>query len=213
MKNSRPVSIYEKFVKRFLDILLACFLLLLFCWLYALTALLVKINIGSPVFFLQERAGKDEKIFRIIKFRTMKAELDENGKELEDGKRITRFGGFLRSISLDEIPEILNVLRGEMSFVGPRPLLKDYLPFYTDEERMRHTARPGITGLAQINGRNCVESWEKRFEYDIEYVKNISFWTDLKILLKSFKTVFSRKGVELDGGIKEGPLDKMRGGK
>ncbi|MBQ7580585.1 MAG: sugar transferase [Clostridia bacterium] len=210
MKKRRSGTIYEKYVKRALDVVLACFLLTAFCWLYAIVAIVVKLDLGSPVIFRQERAGKDEKVFKILKFRTMTQDRDENGELYDDEKRVTKLGRFLRSTSLDEIPEVFNVLRGEMSFVGPRPLLKEYLAFYTVRERKRHAVRPGITGLAQINGRNSAESWEKRFEYDLKYVENVTFSGDAAIFFKSFKTVFSRSGVEHDGGIKEGPLDKTR---
>lgn len=211
MKSKNKQKLYEKYVKRALDVVFACLILVLFCWLFAVVALSVKINFGSPILFLQERTGKGEKPFMIIKFRTMTGNTQECDM-FDDEKRTTPFGKFLRSTSLDEITQVINVLKGDMSFVGPRPLLTSYLPYYTPEERLRHSVRPGITGLAQINGRDAVESWEKRFEYDLQYVESISFCADMKILLKSVKTVFERTGTQRDGGIKEGPLDKLRGG-
>ena len=211
MKGRNGKSIYVKYVKRALDVFLACLALVLFCWLFAIIALLVKINLGSPILFLQERTGIGEKPFRIIKFRTMTGDADESDMS-DDEQRTTPFGRFLRSASLDEITQVINVLKGDMSFVGPRPLLTGYLPYYTKEERRRHTVRPGITGLAQVNGRNAAKSWEQRFEYDLEYVDNVSFCEDVKILWKSIKTVFKKTGAERDGGIEEGPLDKIRGG-
>lgn len=210
MKSKKNKSIYEKYVKRAFDIFLACLFLVVFCWLFAIVALLVKIKLGSPILFLQERTGRGEEPFRIIKFRTMTKE--DNGGKFDDEKRTTPFGRFLRLSSLDEITQVINVLRGEMSFVGPRPLLTQYLPYYTPEERRRHSVRPGITGLAQVNGRNALESWEKRFEYDLEYVDGISFCGDVKILLKSIITVLKKTGAQCEEGIKEGPLDVVRGG-
>ena len=160
-----------------------------------ITAVLVRIKLGSPILFKQERPGKDGKIFKMYKFRTMTDEKDENGNLLPDVKRLTRFGKFLRNSSLDELPELLNILKGDMSIVGPRPLLVKYLPLYNDFQRHRHDVRPGLTGLAQVNGRNAT-TWEKRFEYDVEYVKNISFLIDIKIVLLTVKSVLKHEGID-----------------
>lgn len=177
---------YEKYIKRFLDIVCALAAIIVFCWIYVIVAALVRINLGSPVIFKQPRPGKGEKIFNMYKFRTMTDETDAEGNLLPDEQRLTKFGKFLRSTSLDELPEAFCILNGSMSVVGPRPLLISYLPYYTDEERHRHDVKPGLTGLAQVNGRNNI-SWEEKFEYDLQYVQNISFLEDIKII---FKTIF-----------------------
>jgi lipopolysaccharide/colanic/teichoic acid biosynthesis glycosyltransferase len=156
-----------------------------------MTAILVKIKLGSPVIFTQERGGFGGKVFKIYKFRTMTDKRDREGNLLPDSERLTRFGRFLRRTSIDELPQLINILRGEMSFVGPRPQLAEFLPHYTDEEKLRHTIRPGLTGLAQVNGRNSIP-WNKRFEFDIEYANNISFWLDVKIFILTLATVFGK---------------------
>lgn len=191
---------YSKYLKRIFDIILSLTIIILFWWLILIIAILVKIFLGSPVIFKQERPGKDEKIFTLYKFRTMTDEKDENGNLLSDEKRLNKFGKFLRSTSLDELPEIINVLKGEMSFVGPRPLLVEYLELYDDRQKYRHKVRPGLTGLAQVNGRNDT-TWEARFNHDIEYVKNVTFWNDIKIILKTVNLVFTRKGVNEQGSV------------
>lgn len=213
MKENNSRGIYEKCFKRIFDLFFALLFLIAFLWLYAVIAVLVRVKLGSPVIFRQQRPGKDEKLFDILKFRTMTDEKDENGVLLDDDKRITEFGKKLRLSSLDELPEVVNVVKGEMSFVGPRPLLPEYLPYYTEDEKKRHSVRPGMTGLAQINGRNCADSWEQRFENDISYVENISFSGDMKIIFATLKNVFSKKDVEPGGGIKQGRLDEIRSGK
>ena len=180
---------YKKFVKRFLDILISLAILILFCWLYLILAVLVRIKLGSPVLFKQPRPGKDEKIFNMYKFRTMTDKKDADGKLLPDRERLTSFGKFLRKSSLDELPEMFCILKGDMSFIGPRPLLAEYLPYYTEREKLRHTVRPGLTGLAQASGRNTVD-WDTRFELDAQYVENLSFLMDLKVIIMTFKTVF-----------------------
>ena len=188
---------YKRFFKRFLDIILSLIILILFCWLYLILAILVRIKLGSPVLFKQKRPGKDEKIFNMYKFRTMTDEKDENGNLLPDEVRLTAFGKMLRSTSLDELPEFLNILKGDMSFIGPRPLLVKYLPYYNERERLRHSVRPGLTGYAQAHGRNAI-SWEKKFEYDIYYVEHLSFATDVKVIIDTVKTVLTHDGVVLN---------------
>ena len=190
-------TLYSKFIKRFLDIILSLTILILFCWLYAIVAILVRVKLGSPIIFRQARPGKDEKIFHMFKFRTMTDEKDENGNLLPDEIRLTRFGLLLRKTSLDELPEFINILKGDMSFIGPRPLLVKYLPYYNDRERLRHSVRPGLTGYAQAHGRNAI-SWEKKFEYDVYYVEHLSFLTDVKVVIDTVKTLFSHDQVVLN---------------
>lgn len=204
-------SFYEKYVKRILDFLIAACFILLFWWLYLIIAILVRFNLGSPVIFTQERPGMSEKIFRLYKFRTMNDKRDENGELLPDEYRITKFGTFLRASSLDEIPEILNILKGDMAIIGPRPLLVKYLPYYTDEERKRHSVRPGLTGLAQVSGRNFLR-WEERFKLDCQYVENITFVNDVKILLKTVGKVFKKSNImESPADLDFKDLDVERG--
>ena len=188
---------YRKFIKRLLDILLSLLILVCFCWLYIILAILVRVKLGSPVLFKQPRPGKDEKIFNMYKFRTMTDEKDENGNLLPDEVRLTAFGKKLRSTSLDELPEFFNILKGDMSFIGPRPLLVKYLPYYNERESLRHSVRPGLTGYAQAHGRNAI-SWEKKFEYDVWYVEHLTFLTDIKVIIDTVKTVLSHDGVVLN---------------
>lgn len=185
---------YKNCIKRLLDILLSLIGIILLCWLYLILFILVRIKLGSPVLFKQQRPGKNEKIFTLYKFRTMTDARDENGNPLPDEVRLTAFGKMLRSTSLDELPELFNILKGDMSLIGPRPLLVKYLPLYNEEQKHRHDVRPGLTGLAQVNGRNAI-SWEKKFEYDVEYVRNISFLLDCRILLQTVTAVFKREGI------------------
>ena len=185
---------YKLFFKRIVDIFLSLIFVFLFWWLYIVVAILVRKKLGSPVIFKQQRPGLNEKIFTMYKFRTMTDKKDKEGNLLPDKDRLTKFGKFLRSTSLDEIPELWNVLKGEMSLVGPRPLLVDYLPKYTKAEKRRHEVRPGITGFAQINGRNNT-TWEERFKNDIYYVENISFLLDLKIIIKTLLKVVKRSDI------------------
>ena len=185
---------YKLFLKRIIDIFLSLVFILLFWWLYIVVAILVRKKLGSPVIFKQKRPGLNEKIFTMYKFRTMTDEKDKNGDLLSDIHRLTKFGKFLRSTSLDEIPELWNVLKGEMSLVGPRPLLVEYLSKYTMEEKRRHEVRPGITGFSQINGRNNT-TWEERFKNDIYYVENISLSLDLKIIVKTLFKVVKRSDI------------------
>ncbi len=202
-------SFYEKYTKRALDILFSALILLLFCWLYAIVAILVRVKLGSPVIFHQERPGKDGEIFELVKFRSMTDERDENGELLPDEVRLTKFGKWLRSTSLDELPELWNILKGEMSFVGPRPLLVRYLPYYTEEESHRHDVRPGLTGLAQVNGRNAL-AWDSLLAYDVVYVRKISLAFDIKILLDTVLKVVKRSDILVAPADHSGRLDIQR---
>ena len=197
-------------IKRAFDILASAVGLILLSPLLILLAILVRVNLGSPVFFKQERPGLNEKIFWLYKFRSMKDALDSQGNQLPDDLRLGKFGKLLRASSLDELPELFNVLKGEMSFIGPRPLLIEYLPYYTEREKLRHTVRPGITGLAQVSGRNLL-SWDARLEKDAEYVENLSFPMDMKILWKTFSVIFGhQEEVAADTSQAEGNLAKIR---
>ncbi len=190
---------YKKYVKRLADIVCALAALSVFCWLYAIVALLVRINLGSPIIFKQPRPGKDEKIFYLYKFRTMTDKRDANGNLLPDSERLTKFGKFIRATSLDELPEAINILKGDMSVVGPRPLLVRDMVFMTPEQRKRHTVSPGLTGLAQVSGRNGI-TWEQKLSYDLEYIEKISFFKDVKIVLLTVWSAF----VKHDGISQEG---------
>lgn len=185
---------YQSFIKRGLDIVLSFIALLLLSPVLIIASILVRLKLGSPVLFRQQRPGKNGEIFCIYKFRTMTDEKDENGNLLPDEIRLTKFGQFLRSTSIDELPELLNILKGDMSIVGPRPLLVQYLDRYTEEQKHRHDVRPGLTGLAQINGRNGI-TWEEKFNYDLAYVRNVTFLVDCKIILKTVTKVLERKGI------------------
>ena len=194
MSENRKTSAYEKYIKRPLDIFCSGLALIVLSPVMGVTAILVRKNLGSPVLFAQDRPGKDEKIFRLYKFRTMNDATDSEGNLLPDSERLTKFGSFLRSTSIDELPELWNILRGDMSVVGPRPLLVRYLPRYNERQHHRHDVRPGLTGYAQAHGRNAV-SWEEKFEMDVYYTENISFWMDVSIILKTVKTVLLREGI------------------
>lgn len=185
---------YEKYFKRLIDFLLSILTLLCLSPLLLILTFLGAIFMRGNPFFFQERPGKNEKIFKLIKFRTMDSRRDKNGKLLPDKVRLNKYGRILRSTSLDELPELLNILKGDMSIIGPRPLLPEYLPYYTDIERHRHDVRPGLTGLAQVNGRSFI-SWEEIFIYDLEYVKNISFTQDVQIILNTINKVIRRKDI------------------
>ena len=203
-------TIYSVFIKRLLDVMISAIILVLFSWLYIILAILVRVKLGSPVLFKQPRPGKDEKIFNMYKFRTMTDEKDENGKLLPDKDRLTKFGKLMRKTSLDELPELFCILKGDMSFIGPRPLLVEYLPYYTEREKLRHTVRPGLTGLAQASGRNTVD-WDTRFELDATYVENLSFLMDLKVIAMTFKTVFGHsEQVAEDTNATEGNFAQIR---
>ena len=200
---------YEKFVKRFLDIFLSGMALIILSPILLVTAILVRVKLGSPVIFCQERPGKDEKIFKLHKFRSMSDARDENGNLLPDKERLGKFGRALRVTSLDELPELWDIFRGKMSIVGPRPLLVEYLPYYTEDERHRHDVLPGLTGLAQINGRNTL-TWEQKFAYDLEYVQHVSFITDLNIFLGTVGKVLNMSGVQVNTQSSEGNLARIR---
>lgn len=196
MENKhKPYGPYEKFFKRPIDIICSLLAIIVFSWLYIIVAVLVRVKLGSPVLFKQDRPGKDEKIFKLYKFRTMTDAKDENGNLLPDEVRLTKFGKMLRATSLDELPEAFNILKGDMSVVGPRPLLVRYLPRYNAEQKRRHEVRPGLTGLAQVNGRNTV-SWADKFAYDVKYVDKITFAGDVKIILDTvLKAFVKREGI------------------
>lgn len=188
---------YARYIKRWLDFILSLIAIIILSPILLIVALLVRIKLGSPVIFKQERPGLHEKIFTLYKFRTMTDEKDKDGNLLPDDQRLTKFGKLLRSTSLDEIPELFNILKGDMSIVGPRPLLVKYLPLYNEHQKHRHDVRPGFTGWAQCNGRNAI-SWEEKFDLDIYYVKHVSFILDLSIIFKTIKIVFLREGISSD---------------
>lgn len=194
MGNSK-YNMYRRFFKRPLDFILSLIAIIMLSPVFLIIAILVKIKLGSPVIFKQERPGLNEKIFTMYKFRTMTDERDEKGDLLPDSIRLTKFGRFLRNSSLDELPELFNILKGDMSFVGPRPLLVKYLPLYNEEQRHRHDTRPGLTGYAQVYGRNSI-TWEERFKLDVHYTRNITFLGDLKIIFKTIITVLKREGID-----------------
>lgn len=202
-------GLYEAYVKRLLDLVLSAVALLLLSPVILVVAILVRCNLGAPVIFCQERPGKDEEIFKLYKFRSMTDACDAYGELLPDELRLTRFGRFLRSTSLDELPELWNIFKGDMSIVGPRPLLVEYLPYYTEEERHRHDVSPGLTGLAQVNGRNNL-SWEEKFAYDLEYVENVSFAMDIRIVVLTIFKVLCQSDVQVDTQLSEGNLAKNR---
>lgn len=189
---------YELYLKRLLDIILSLAAIIVLAPVFLLITILVRKKLGKPVLFTQERPGLNEKIFKMYKFRSMTDERDENGELLPDEVRLTKFGKFLRSTSLDELPELFNILKGDMSVVGPRPLLVKYLPLYNEKQKHRHDVQPGLTGWAQVNGRNSI-TWEQKFEYDIEYSQNISFALDSKIFFLTVKKVFFKEGISAKG--------------
>jgi len=189
---------YRRYFKRPLDFVLSLGAIIILSPILLLIALLVRIKLGSPVIFKQQRPGMNEKIFTLYKFRTMTDERDEKGELLPDEMRLTDFGKFLRASSLDELPELFNILKGDMSIVGPRPLLIEYLPLYNAHQRRRHEVRPGLTGWAQVNGRNAI-SWEEKFNYDVEYVDNLSFFLDVKIIFLTIMKVLKREGINQEG--------------
>lgn len=190
----KPYGVYERFVKRPLDCFLSTGALIVFNPILTVTAFLVKTKLGSPVLFTQERPGKDEKIFKLYKFRTMTDARDENGELLSDDVRLTKFGKALRATSLDELPELINIVKGDMAVVGPRPLLVKYLDRYNDHQKHRHDVRPGFTGLAQVHGRNAI-SWEDKFDWDVKYVNEVTFRGDVKVIVDTVKTVVKKDGI------------------
>lgn len=200
-------TLYGRFIKRSIDFIASLLLIVVFSPLYILVALLVRLNLGSPIVFKQDRPGLNGEIFTLYKFRTMKDSTDKSGKLLSDADRLTRFGKMLRASSLDELPEFWNILKGEMSFIGPRPLLIEYLPLYSKEQSKRHNVRPGLSGWAQVNGRNAI-SWEKKFELDVEYVESVSFAMDFKILLMTVAKVIIREGITSESTV---TMEKFKG--
>lgn len=190
----RKKTFYQLFGKRILDILLSGITLIVLSPIILIVGVLVRIKLGSPIIFKQERPGKSEKIFSMYKFRTMTDERDHNGEYLPDEIRLTKFGKMLRATSLDELPELWNILKGDMSIVGPRPLLVEYLPLYSEKQRKRHNVRPGLTGLAQVNGRNAI-SWEEKFDLDVYYVDKISFFNDIIIIIQTYKKVIKKENI------------------
>ena len=195
----RKQGLYEKYIKRPMDFVLALLAIIVFSWLYLIIALLVRVKLGSPVIFKQPRPGKDEKIFNMYKFRTMTDKKDENGELLPDELRLTKFGKLLRKTSLDELPEALCILKGDMSIVGPRPQLVRDMVFMTEQQRKRHSVRPGLSGLAQVNGRNNI-SWEEKIAFDLEYIKKITFLGDAKIVFQTvWKAFIKQEDVDADG--------------
>lgn len=198
---------YKHFFKRLLDIIYSLGFILCFWWLYIILAILVKKKLGSPVLFKQQRPGLNGTVFTMYKFRSMTDAKDKDGKLLSDEERLPRFGQLLRATSLDEIPEFFNVLKGDMSLVGPRPLLVQYLERYNERQARRHEVRPGITGWAQVNGRNAI-SWEQKFEYDVEYVEKCSFLLDIKIIFMTIKKIFIREGISQEGNV---TMEEFRG--
>ena len=201
---------YAKYIKRALDLILSLLALIVLSLPMLIIYILVRIKLGKPVIFKQERPGKNEKIFTLYKFRTMTDEKDEQGNLLSNEQRLTKFGKILRSTSLDELPELINILKGDMSIVGPRPLLVEYLEYYTEEEKHRHDVRPGLTGLAQVNGRNAIYNWEDRFKYDISYVENCSLPSDIMIIGKTVFKVLKHSDVLNGNNITLGRLDEVR---
>lgn len=193
-------GVYEKYIKRPVDFILSLVALIVLSPILLIVAVLVRIKLGSPVIFKQQRPGLNGEIFNMYKFRTMTDERDENGELLPDEERLKEFGKKLRSTSLDELPELWNIVRGDMSLIGPRPLLVKYLPRYNAHQARRHEVRPGVTGYAQVNGRNSI-TWEKKFDLDVEYVDNLTFWRDVQIILKTLKTVLMREGISSDSNV------------
>lgn len=208
-KKSRKDGFYNKYIKRLLDIILSLLAIIILSPMLIILAILVRTKLGSPIIFKQKRPGKDEKIFTLYKFRTMTDEKDEEGILLPDEKRLTKFGKLLRSTSLDELPELFCILIGTMSFVGPRPLLVEYLNLYNEEQKHRQDVRPGLTGLAQVNGRNAI-SWEDKFKYDIEYVNKVNLGLDIKIILMTVGKVFKKDGINQEGNA---TMEKYKGEK
>lgn len=203
----KPKGFYERYIKRLQAIVLSLIAIIILSPILLITYLLMRVKFGKPAIFIQKRVGKDGKVFDLYKFRTMTNQRDEDGKLLPDDQRLTSFGKKLRSTSLDELPELFNVLKGDMALIGPRPLLVKYLPLYNDEQARRHEVRPGLTGYAQVNGRNTI-TWEDRLKLDVEYVDNVTFLNDWKIIFKTIKTVFKREGISEKGSA---TMDEFKG--
>lgn len=208
----KPYGPYEKYVKRGLDAFFSTGALIILSPILLIIAIVVRTKLGSPVLFTQDRPGRNERIFKLYKFRSMTTQKDKNGILLPDDVRLTKFGRILRSTSLDELPELFNIIKGDMAVIGPRPLLVEYLPYYTEEEHHRHDVRPGLTGWAQVNGRNAIHSWEERFAYDLEYVNHVSFAMDMKVLFTTVLKVIKRSDIQVGSEIKVGRLDVARSG-
>ncbi|MGM9661047.1 MAG: sugar transferase [Faecousia sp.] len=205
----KPYGPYEKYFKRPLDFCCGMAAVIVFSWLYIILAILVRVKLGSPVLFTQDRPGKDGKIFKLYKFRSMTDARDENGNLLPDDVRLTKFGRLLRSTSLDELPEAFNIIKGDMSVIGPRPLLVEYLPYYTEEEQHRHDVRPGLSGLAQVNGRNAI-SWDQKLKYDCDYISKITFWGDIKLIAQTVIKTVKRSDIQVGEGLKAGKFIDQR---
>ena len=203
----KPKGFYERYIKRLQAIVLSLIAIIILSPILLITYLLVRVKFGKPAIFIQKRVGKDGKIFNLYKFRTMTDQRGEDGNLLPDDQRLTSFGKKLRSTSLDELPELFNILKGDMALIGPRPLLVKYLPLYNDEQARRHEVRPGLTGYAQVNGRNAI-TWKDRFKLDVEYVDNVTFLNDWKIIFKTIKTVFKREGISEEGSA---TMDEFKG--
>lgn len=200
LRMEHQPGLYEKYIKRCVDFILALVAIIVLSPVLVVVAILVRRKLGSPVLYKQQRPGLHERVFTIYKFRTMTDERDVNGELMPDEIRLTKFGKILRSTSLDELPELFNILKGDMAIVGPRPLLVQYLPLYNRRQKLRHTVRPGITGYAQVNGRNSI-SWGEKFELDVKYVETISAWIDMKIFLKTIKSVVAREGISSETSV------------
>lgn len=207
--NHSPYGTYERFVKRPLDAFLATGALIVFSPILLVTAILVRVKLGSPVLFSQNRPGRDEKIFKLYKFRSMTDARDDNGNLLPDDTRLTKFGRILRSTSLDELPELVNIIKGDMALIGPRPLLIEYLPYYTEEEHHRHDVRPGLSGLAQVNGRNAI-SWDTKLEMDVSYVSRITFVGDAEIIMNTIVKTLKRSDIQVGSEFKAGKFIDQR---
>lgn len=212
MNQHKPYGLYEKYIKRPLDVFLAILAIIILSPVLLITAILVRFKLGSPVLFTQERPGLDGKIFKLYKFRSMTDKKDRDGKLLPDDERLTSFGRSLRSTSFDELPELFNIVKGDMAIIGPRPLLVEYLPYYTEEEQHRHDVRPGLSGLAQVHGRNVI-SWEEKFAWDLRYVKKITFWGDVTIALQTVVKTLKRSDILVGKQHKAGRLDVVRAAK
>lgn len=207
MDFMKSITIYERFTKRFLDFTLSLIALIILFPLLIIVGLIVRLKLGSPIFFKQARPGKNEKTFYILKFRTMTNKTNKLGELLDDKSRLTSFGRFLRASSIDELPSLLNILKGDMSIIGPRPLLIEYLPLYSVEQRRRHEVRPGLSGLAQVSGRNTLV-WEEKFMFDIQYIDNIRFFGDIKLIIKTLYKAIKRTGISSNTSV---TMEKFNG--